>query len=174
MEYASDTRYLVGIPEQYISMPNRQLRRINLLRCWLPLKVTFDRMFPKDVTFFDAHQFYRGESFQKFLEPSLRGKKVFVVTRRYNIDLMIEAGMPDRLDVTFVEIPDKYTFAIFDQVVDDIMARVEDVENTRVLLSAGPASKALVYELSLRGLISYDLGTGIEAVYRPNMIEATI
>lgn len=174
-EYTSSSSYILGIPKEYLSMPNSELRKRNLLHCWLTLKTSFTLIFPKDVTYFDAHLFYRGDSFAKVLEPLLADKKVLVVTRKYNIDLMRSTDLGKRISLEFIETHDTETFAFFDEILDQILKKVgPDTQLYRVVLSTGPASKAFAYELSKRNIISYDLGKGIEAAGRPNEIEPLI
>ena len=171
-EYSNDSPYIIGIPKKYISMPNKELKKINLLNCWLPLKVVYKNVFPKkDVYYFDAHQFYFDKSFERILEPVLKGKKVILVTGAHNIKTAKDAGMHKRLNVVFIETPSYDSFSKFDEILEKIIESVQDKDNTRVLLSVGPASKALVYELSKMGIISYDLGRGVESVYGKNSIE---
>lgn len=174
-EYRSSSSYILGIPEEYLSMPNSELRKLGLLHCWLALKTSFALIFPKKEKYFDAHLFYRGDSFARVLEPLLKGKKILIVTRKFNIDLMKETDLVKRLDVEFIETHDLGTFAHFDEILKKILEKItEDASSYRVILSTGPASKAFAYELSKKNIISYDLGKGIEAAGRQNEIEHLI
>jgi hypothetical protein len=174
-EYSSTSSYILGIPEEYLSMPNSELRKLDLLHCWLALKTSFALIFPKKEKYFDAHLFYRGDSFARVLEPLLRDKKILIVTRKFNIDLMKETDLVTRLDIDFIETHDFGTFAHFDEILAKILDKITgDPSQYRVILSTGPASKAFAYELSKKHIISYDLGKGIEAAGRPNEIEHLI
>ncbi len=175
-EYREDSPYLLGIPQEYMSKSNTELRAVNLLHCWLPFKVTYQRLFTTKAKYFDAHVFYRGNSFQKMLEGILVDKKVLLIASRDNWLLMKEAGMDQKLNVEWIECPSSNAFDEFDSLLQQILERIAEdtIDEYRVLASAGPASKALVYELSKKGIIAYDLGKGIEAVYRPNTIEKSI
>lgn len=172
--YTSDSPYLIGIPI-FVNYTNKELRDMGKLYVWLPLKVLFRFVFPKDVSYFDAHLFYRDGGFAQSLESILKKHKTVVVTRAYNIALMQESGFDTKIQTTYIEAPEKNSFAVMDTLLQKIQDVVGDnKQEYRVVLSVGPASKALVYELSKRGIISYDLGKGIESVYRKNTIEIMI
>ena len=175
-QYGPDSPYRIGLPEQYLSQSNLELRKSKLLRCYLSSKMAYQQLFNKHMPYFDAHLFYRGKSFERVLEKVLRGKRVLLVTSAGNWKLMEEAGLKEKLDVSLIECKPKNSFDEFDlllqRIYDPIPAGHE--KDFRVLVSAGPTSKALVYELSKKGIITYDLGRGIEAVYRPNEIESAI
>ncbi len=53
---------------------------------------------------------------------------------------------------------------------------LQDVFNKeyRILVSTGPASKAIVYELSKLGYICYDIGKGVETMYQENKVQYMI
>lgn len=165
--------YLIGLPEDYLGMPNREIRAKQMMRIWLPVKMAFRNRFRKDEPYFDAHLFYKSGAFERVLEKILKSHKVILVTNEANKQMMLEAGIEKHLDVTFVLCPAKNSFDEFDAVLQNTLALIPKGQEGkyRALLAAGPASKALAYELSKRGIVSYDLGRGIEAVYRPNTIE---
>ena len=174
-EYSPESPYVIGLPQLYVDMSNAELRKRAMLRCWLPLKIMVRHRFPKAMKYFDAHIFYRNGTFTNILEKHLKPYRVIIVTRKFNIDLLEEAGIHSKLNVTFIETKESGTFA--DR--KEIMARIREMaaSNTsgyRILFSAGPASKAMIYDLSREGFICYDLGKGIEAVYRKNEIESQI
>ncbi len=175
-EYSADSAYVIGIPQTYLGMTNTELKKISLFHCWLPFKVTFNLRFSKIAHYFDAHLFYRTNSFVRVLERALAGKKVIVVTNQDNWKLIQNAGIEEKLDVLHVQCPAEDAFSVFDDLLDSIRtaAHNQDGKECRVLISAGPTSKALVYQLSSEGIVSYDLGKGIEAVYMPNTIESLI
>jgi hypothetical protein len=168
--------YLIGIAQDYLGMSNREIRAKRMLRIWLPVKMAFRNRFRKDQPYFDAHLFYKSGSFERVLEGILKSHKVIFVTHEGNKRLMQEAGLERHLEVTFVLCPAKNSFDEFDRMLADVLAVIPPGREGehRVLLAAGPASKALAYELSKKGIVSYDLGRGIEAVYRPNTIEQTV
>ncbi len=175
-EYGDSSPYLLGIPQEYLGRSNEELKDIDLLHCWLPFKVTYRQLFNTRTTYFDAHLFYRNNAFARTIEHALAGRKVILVTSEANWQLMRDAGMQEKLDVTFVACPAQDAFSEFDALVASVRSIIGEApkDHFRVVASAGPASKALVYELSKEGIVSYDLGRGIEAVYRPVSLESSI
>lgn len=168
--------YLIGLPEDYLGMPNREIRAKQMILIWLSIKITFRNRFRKDEPYFDAHLFYKNGAFERVLERTLKKHKVILVTNEGNMKLMQQAGIERHLDVSFVLCPEQNAFGEFDRLMDSVVRLIPPgrEKKYRALLAAGPASKALAYELSKRGIVSYDLGRGIEAVYRPNTIEEMV
>lgn len=168
--------YLIGLTEEYLGKPNREIKAKQMLRIWLPVKMAFERFFPKNPLYFDAHLFYRSGAFEQVLERILQSHRVILVTSEENIGMVKKTGLEQRLEVSFVSCPASNSFDQFDEILEQVTSLIEPgrEKNYRVLLAAGPASKALAYELSKRKIISYDLGRGVEAVYRPNQIEHEI
>lgn len=159
--------YLLGLPKEFLGKPNRELKDLHMLRIWLPSKIAFERLFPHRQRYFDAHLFYRDGAFARTLEPILRSHRTVVVTNPDHIARLKETGVGRRLSARFVSCAPRNAFNRFDELLVRILSLVEPGQERqyRVLLVAGPASKALAYELGKRGIASYDLGRGIETVY---------
>lgn len=173
--YTDGSPYILGIPQQYVSMPNHELRKRELLRCWLPLKILFKYIFPHKASYFDAHTFYRKGGFEKVLKSILETHKVLMVTNKQNIELLASGDLNQKVNVSYLETPEYNAFKDYDQLLQDIKNHIGEAKSDyRIVLAAGPTSKALVYELSLAGYICYDIGKGIETVYRKNEIEHLI
>lgn len=169
--YKSSSPYIVGIPT-FVNTSNAELRKIGKLNVWLPLKILYRFVFPHNVKYFDAHLFYREGGFERSLNLILKNYKVIIITRAFNIQLMMDAGIEEKLDVSFIETPGRESFRLVSKIIKEVTSRIEvNKGNYRVILATGPASKVLVYELSKLGIVSYDIGRGIEAVYRKNKIE---
>lgn len=171
--YTEKSPYIIGIPI-FVNSSNQELEKIGKLHVWLPLKILFRFIFPHNVSYFDAHLFYRNNGFNRSLANVLDGYKILVVTRNHNIQLIQEA-LSNKFQVEFIETPERESFKLVNELTKQIQNIVnKDKENYRVILSCGPASKVLVYELSKQGIISYDIGKGIEAIYHPNKLEEQI
>ena len=170
-EYNTSSPYIIGLPI-FTNESNEDLKKKGKLNVWLPLKIIYRFIFPHDAPYFDAHIFYREGGFDASLAKILERYNIIIVTRKYNIDLMEEAQIKERFPVTYIETPERDSFAKKDILVKKIQNVVgNEKEKYRVILATGPASKALVYELSKQGIVSYDIGKGIEAMYRKNEIE---
>ena len=174
--YKPSSPYIVGVPI-FVNTPNHELRKDGKIKngklnVWLPLKVLYHFTFPHNVKYFDAHLFYREGGFERSLDLVLKKYKVIIVTRLFNINLMKEAGIEGKFDVSFLITPERESFKKVDEIFKELQNRVgNDKDKYRIILATGPASKVLVYKLSNIGIVSYDIGRGIEAVYRRNEIE---
>lgn len=167
--------YLLGLAKAWIGKSNAELREAGKLRMWLPSKIAFQRFFHAGETYFDAHLFYRGGAFERTLGDVLSRYRNIVVTHAANISRLEKTGFAEGLQVAFIECPAENAFDQFDALLGAILKEVgSGADRHRVLLSAGPASKALVYELSKRGIVSYDLGHGIEIVGSNQTLEHVI
>lgn len=170
-DYKSTSPYIIGIPT-FVNDSNEKLHSQGKLNVWLPLKILYRFVFPHNVQYFDAHLFYREGGFERSLNLILKKYRVIVVTRAFNIQLMKDAGIEEKLDVSFIETPERESFRLVPQLLNEVLSLIGgNKELYRVALATGPASKVLVYELSKLGIVSYDIGRGIEAVYRKNEIE---
>lgn len=173
--YTDTSPYILGIPEEYVNMPNYKLKERDLLRCWLPLKILFKYKFSHKASYFDAHAFYREGGFEKVLKEILEKHKVLVVTSKKNIELLVSGGLNTKIDVTYLETAEYDAFEDYDKLIADIKNRVGNAKSDyRIVLAVGPTSKALAYELSSLGYVCYDIGKGIETMYRKNEIEYLI
>ena len=175
-DYSDTSPYLLGIPKEGLGQSNTELARKNLLGCWLPFKVLYERMFNHDANYFDAHLFYRSDYLTRLLDRALAGKKVILVTNRENFDLIRGEGIERRFPIVFVECPSQNAFSGINNLHERVIAEIDpnNPDEYRVLLSAGPASKVLAYWLSTAGITAFDIGKGIETLYRPNEIEKFI
>lgn len=173
-DYKSTSPYIIGIPT-FVNDSNEKLRSQGTLNVWLPLKILYRFVFPHNVKYFDAHLFYREGGFERSLSLILKKYRVIIVTRAFNIQLMKDAGIEEKLNVSFIETPERESFRLVPQLLNEVVSLIGKNKGLyRVVLATGPASKVLVYELSKLGIISYDIGRGIESVYRKNEIEHLI
>lgn len=164
-EYNPNAPYLLSLAEDYVNLPNQELRAKHILRCYLPMKIMYRYFFPHNVKYFDTHLFYRS-GFARVLEKHLTPYRIVFVTRKYNQDRLIESGITQKLNITFVETPDKESFTVHEDILTRIKEAVgEKKEEYRILLATGPASKVLAYKLAKEGYTAYDIGKGAEAIY---------
>lgn len=172
-EYMPSSPYLIGIPTT-VNMDNEELKKIGKFQVWLPLKIMYRHFFPKKTKYFDAHLFYRNGGFDRTLKEILKNHKTLIVTKKENIDLIKEKVIGN-LNVSFIESPERDAFKDMSKIMSQIIEEVGDEKDKyRVILAVGPTSKAMVYELSKIGVVSYDIGRGIETIYRENEIEHLI
>lgn len=166
--YSKDAPYVLGLPRQ-LNKQNTWLRARGLLHCWLPAKVMYLIRFPKKVHYMDAHFFYYKSSFEEFLAPHLKDKHVIVVTRKATIDTLQKNPMFSFARSSFVESPALNSFDVYGDLKKQTDALLVDTRRKPVILVAiGPASKPFVYEYSLRGIQTIDMGIGIERAFTDN------
>ncbi len=175
-EYKEDSSYVIGLNKIPISKSNKQLKRDGLFHCWLPMKVYWTLYFKKFLKYFDATLFYYNETFPEYFEEYLKNKHLVLVTNKANIDKFKNNELVPFRDVSFVETPDVNAFSAYDIIKSEVLRCVNrrHVDQVVVLAACGPASKALAYELSKDGIVTIDVGRGIEVAYTPERIDQII
>ena len=63
-------------------------------------------------------------------------------------------------DVCYIDIPEKNSYSDYEHTVQDAMRHINNCaqNNILVLLSCGPMAKVMCYDLTLKGVIVYDVG----------------
>lgn len=176
--YSEASNYFIGIPE-FVKYSNTELQNTKGgLRCWLPFKIEFWRMFKKNISYADAHFFYRKGNFETFFEPYVKTKKVIIVTTENNQKYFGEILSSKLPVIAFVTSASPDPFSSFESNLKEVVSIVEqnkfNSKDVVVLVSAGPSSKALCYMLSKEGVQSFDIGKGIEHTYNTNNYESHI
>ena len=192
-EYNSTSSpYILAIPT-FVLQDNRLLREKNLLNCWLPLKSAFKTYFNKNEIYADAHVFYREGQFDYILRPILESHKLIMIAGQHNVALLEsdKVKIHEKLNIKFIETRGVQDFDDFDNILkkfnlliseinttpsaaDSIGIKIDIKEEYRILVAAGPTSKAIVYELSRQGYICYDIGKGVETMYQENKVQYMI
>ncbi len=188
-EYSDNSPYILGIPT-FAHQSNRILREKNLINCWMPLKATIRTYFNRYAHYADAHAFYREGGFDLVLRPILESHKIIMITGEHNIRMLEseKVNIHDKLNIHFISTPEFESFDKFDEIIKNFKSFVNglgfdihkslDVESFnkayRVLVSTGPASKAVVHDLSKYGFICYDIGKGVETMYQENKVKYMI
>ncbi len=174
-EYTNTSPYLIGISETYIDMKNIDLKNKGLLRCWLPLKIAYSRFFNHNAYYFDAHAFYHDNGFATLIEPLLLDKHVIIVTKKETIEAIqkrLEHNHKKNISfLTYIETKERESFSIYKEIEAKIKKSLpKNYSHYRVLVACGPASKAIIYNLSKEGVICYDIGKGIETIWSNDSI----
>lgn len=175
-EYDSDSNYVLGLNKIPISKTNSQLKKDNLFHCWLPMKVYWQLYFPKKLNYFDATLFYYNDTFPIYLESYLKTKHLVLVTNLKNIEKFRNNKSVPFHNVSFVVTPDENAFSDYENIKNNIRAEVATygVGDTIILAACGPTSKPLAYELSKEGVVTIDVGRGIEVAYTDERIDHII
>lgn len=173
-EYTEDSPYLIGVAT-YLTQTNEELRTKKLLRTWLPFKIWYQSQFNKKTPYFDAHLFYRTGAFQKTLTNILRENNILIVTNKKSIEYIKQTPLEKTFSIQYLEIPESNANDHYQTIYETILNTVkESGQSWRVLLSAGPTSKALAFNLSKEHVICYDIGLGIHAIYGKSDLEKVL
>lgn len=167
--YTNNSPYIIGLP-YFINMTNAELRKIGQLRTWMPFKAMYTILFPKMEVYADAHFFYYDKFFEKYIEEYMFDKCIIVVTKETTIaSLKSNRKIPFTIDSHIIA-PEFNSFAKYDYLLHEVKETVKNNSNANkkavVLVAVGPASKALVYELSKEGIQAIDIGIGVEYMYQ--------
>lgn len=174
--YSSNSSYILGINKIPLSKSNSQLKKDNLLNCWLPTKVYWELYFNKSARYFDSAAFYFNETLPKYFEEYLRSKLLIVVTNIDNINSLKNNNSLPFANISYIETPKTDTFDQYNHLFLNIKKLVlhHDKNKVVVLLACGPASKPLALDLSMEGIVSIDIGRGIEIAYSETRIDHVI
>lgn len=171
--YSPTSPYILGINELVMSKKNTYLRQKGALRLWLPMKIFYYLYFPKNMPYADASMFYYKDSFLFYLKDTIKNKEIILVSRKENIENFISHSKNNTIHAVITK--DTDSFDDFDSLVSkiDSIASHFGYENCIVLAACGPASKALVYEMSSR-LQVFDIGVGLEIAFTGKTLENII
>lgn len=164
--YTSKSPYILGIATDYLSLPSSELKRRKMRKIWSPSKLLFFKKFNKRESYFNAHFFYKSNSFKEALTTQLKSSKVLVVANEEQMEALKKTTFVQDFCPTFLESPGSNGFSFKDDIYKKIVSVVQDDKKYwRVILSIGPTSKVLAYELSHEGIVCYDVGQGISVIY---------
>lgn len=175
-EYGEDSEYILSLNKIPLEKTNKQLKKDNLFQCWLPMKVYYDLYFNHRAKYADATMFYYNETFPKYLESYLKTKRLILVSRAENNQKFAENESIPFTDVSYIEAPAHNSFAVYEELKKSIRAEVDKYgkKETIVLVAFGPACKPMAYELSKEGIVTLDVGRGIEVAYTDERIDQII
>lgn len=175
INYNMDSKYILAIPERYITLTNLELKNknnlnkgVNMFRCWLPFKIAFTQYFPKDMPYADAHSFYISGFFEDNFSEYFKSKKFIIITTEDNIKKQkqnIEKNLKV-LSWLVAKSPDPYDYYKKHIAEIDDLLKNENKSDIVLLLGAGPASKPLAYHFSNLGVQSIDVGHGFEYFFK--------
>lgn len=172
-EYNDDSPYIIGLP-RFVNKTNIELKKEAMFFGWLPAKVMFTILFPKKVTYGDAHFFYRDGFFQKYLEPFLLDKHLIVVSNENNVNSLKNNSKIPFKKMSFVTTPKKDSYASYESIckeIETILIRIPKDDKPVIVIAAGPTSKEVVYRFSKKGITAFDIGTGLEVLYKDESLE---
>lgn len=167
-EYDSDSPYLLAM-SSHLSIANSDLEKHNARYLWMPGKVLFGMHFNPRAWYTDASFFYRDGMTERFLQTVTPGRHVVHVTNVQNISKLknIEDKIsPEAKSIGYVETPPASTFALRDQVLQEIRKTIDGKEAESVIIFAcGPAGKVIARTLAHEGVLAHDVGSGIAFLF---------
>jgi len=180
--YSDTAPYIIGLAKIYVNQTNAEAKLdpqkgIAHLYTWMPIKVMYKIAFPKNAKYGDSHAFYYDNFFQENIEEYLMDKYLIVVSNKNSIQAFKENKNIPFTKVFFIETPSENSYASYDKIHHDIEEMLKTVpkdEKPVLLISTGPASKQLVYEFSKKGITGYDIGRGLEVLYKNESIQKLI
>lgn len=160
--YDSGSPYVLGLNPQII-MPNKLLQRYHLKFLFLPQKIGYKLRCRPDAMYFNASHFYLKDKVRPFIELVSKNKQVILIAKASELQIAKELErvlFPQATRVTYIEVPEREAFERFDQIRGKVKG-LGGSSDSVILVSAGPAGKALIYALSQEGYLGHDLGHGL-------------
>lgn len=170
--YSATSPYVIGFNKVPLQTTNKKMRKHNLLHSWLPVKVYYDlHLKNKLVKYFDASVFYYNDTIPVHFESFLLNKHIILVSNASNIAKFKSNTTIPFPQVSFVETPAIHSYEAIDTIQESVLELVSDKKQTVVLAACGPTSKALAYRFAQIGLLTIDIGTGMEIAYTDTRID---
>lgn len=169
--YSDDSRYVLAIPKKYISYLNKELRSEGKVRSWLPLKIMYKLLFPKNMKYADAHIFYIPKFFENKVLPIIKNKTVIFVINETKIEKLQQKNITDK--VYFIKSPASNAGDSYSEIKNKMRETIDlcKSENPLLLFSCGPIGKVLLYEFTQKGYQGIDVGEGANVLYEDTKID---
>lgn len=146
--------YLLCMPGQFLTPRSYELEWKHLMS-WAFSRKLFSEKYDVEITYGDAFLFAKGNEskYEKIWTSTNIDEIIFV---HNNIKYACQFEHKYGIKTKFVQIPNENVFSL----KDDIERKILDLagENSMVLISAGPAAKIMVMDLSERGIWCIDTG----------------
>jgi hypothetical protein len=160
-EYSVNSHYLLAVPLTPLLMNPFKLILSGYYFLWYQSRILFRlKSFKSDVVFMDAFLFRPVSSLSSdSIEKLWKDKKVVLVSSSLeSIDNFNEKYKTSLLGA--VIIPQENAYSQLEEIINSIYQECKNhnKNHIRVLVSAGPTAKVLVYLLSKEGYICYDVG----------------
>jgi len=163
--YDKNSPYLLCLPTDFIQATNKKLKKTNRLDIWLPFKIMYMSIFPKNNIYGNGLLFRLMDYFSINLKFAYEDKNIIFVANEEVIEF---ADL--KTSKKFIKIiPKTQRNSYFekDEIMNQIYNNMIQFEKTDVviLLSCGPLAKVLAYEISNLGYRALDLGFMFEMPY---------
>jgi len=174
-DYSSDSSYILSIPK-FINYRNEELKKIGKLNVWMPLKTMFLLIFPKKVSYMDAHNFYYDNYFEEVIAPIIKDKKVILITKKETIEKEKNSSRVPWEYVSFIETPEENAIDFYDDIKKSLDKELLNYKKEEVLLlvAMGPVGKYLIFEYGDIGYQGIDIGFAIEKIFTGESVQYLI
>ncbi len=163
--YTDTSPYILGLPP-YILIDNKTLHTHAFKYLWMPAKILYRLLFPKNPQYFNGSYFYIDDTTIPFMQVLSSKKNILLVSNKN----VIAATKPhetyffaEAQSVSYVETPDKNAFAQYEKIMQSIESLV--TPDTVVFMACGASGKAMIYDLAKKGIRAHDIGNGLIGAY---------
>lgn len=153
-------KYLIAVPylpfsngiKWYIKNDKKFLMCFGIYRFYFRITANKNKMYG------DAMLFREGN--KKTYEQLWKNNSDFIIFVHNNEKYAKKFYNEYKIHTYFVKVPNQDSYDKIDEIEKEIVEKVEELKNkkVRVLISAGPMAKVLVYRLSRNKIIAYDCG----------------
>jgi hypothetical protein len=164
-EYSDQSPYILGLPP-YIIIDNKLLHKEGFKYLWMPAKILYRMWFSKRARYFNGSYFYINNTSVPFMQTLSEGKDVLLVSNSEvigHVKPLENNFFKNANSISYVETPEKNAFASYEAILKEILNKL--TQHTIVFMACGPAGKALIYDLSKKGILAHDIGYGLTGAY---------
>ncbi|WP_373838613.1 GT-D fold domain-containing glycosyltransferase [Methanospirillum sp.] len=161
--------YLLAMPNYFLKKSKKQLVENEKYYIWRDTRYLFSQYSKKNQIYGDAFVFRPlSKLTNKDIEPLWLGKNVILVCSKKKYFDDFKERYHDQ-KIFNILIPESNAFEVFEEIVLKIkkiyFRNCLNKDDTRVLIAAGPAAKAIIYVLSKESIICYDMGHYFEWIF---------
>jgi hypothetical protein len=163
--YSDESPYILGLPP-YIIIKNRALHEHAFKYLWMPAKIFYRLQFPKTAFYFNGSYFYIDNTTLPFMQTLSEGNNVLLVSNKEVIDatkVREKDFFKNSLSVAYIETPKKHASTEYENIIRAI--ETHSGEKTVIFMACGASGKAMIYDLSKKGIRAHDIGWGLTGAY---------
>ncbi len=155
LNYEINSEYLVCVPSVFFQNIGWFLKQDKKYAyCFAAPRNHFRKIMKRNLNYGDAFCFSQGKV-EEYLKLWKEAKHLIVIHNDKKWAKMLEINS---CKVSFVEIPSKNSYEQIDEIEEKIINIKKKFNDAKILISAGPMAKVLVYRLSKKNIVSYDVG----------------
>lgn len=173
--YSFESSYVLSIP-RFINFRNEELQKIGKLNVWMPLKTMFFLVFPKKISYMDAHNFYYDNYFEDVISPIIKNKKIILITKKETIEKQKNSNYIPWENISYIETPEANAIDFYEDIKLSLNKELLNYKKGEVVLlvAMGPVGKYLIFEYGNIGYQGIDIGVAIENIFTGESIQHLI